>query len=121
MSSVLVVDDLELNRDLVQTVLHYRGYTTFEASGGAEALALLRTVRPDLVVTDVVMPEVDGYQLARGMRADPDTAKIPVVFYSAAYLRGVNKPPTDIAEVHRILAKDGDLSELLDAIEDALA
>jgi CheY-like chemotaxis protein len=121
MSSVLVVDDIEVNRDLVQTVLHYRGYTTFEASGGAEALAIMRTVRPDLVVTDVVMPEVDGYELARGMRSDPGTANIPVVFYSASYLRNAHRPPPELANVRRVLAKNGDLRELLDAVADALA
>lgn len=120
MTSVLVVDDLDVNRELVQIVLTHQGYLTIEAAGGAEALDTALRVRPDVVVTDVFMPDMDGYALARMIRSNPATAHIPIVFYSAAYLGGHHSPPADLDSVHRIVPKNGDLRELIDAVEDAL-
>ena len=84
--TVLVVDDMPVNRDLVRTVLGYHGHQTLEARGGAEALALLTHEHPDLVLTDVMMPGMDGFELARAIRADSSTKGIPVLFYTANYL-----------------------------------
>jgi DNA-binding response OmpR family regulator len=56
-----------------------------EASDGAEALAVVEQRRPDLVISDLLMPTMDGYELARRVRANPDLAGIPIVFYSATY------------------------------------
>jgi CheY-like chemotaxis protein len=121
-ATVLVVDDREINRTLVKAVLGYRGHEMMEAGGGAEALELLGQRQPDLVVTDVVMPGMDGYALARAIRAAPHTQRIPVLFYTANYLTVA--APGPLAEglgIARIVTKNGDLTELLDAVEDALA
>jgi len=116
MATVLVVDDRPVNRDLVRTVLGYYGHQTLEANDGAEALALLRSQHTDLVLTDVVMPGMDGYQLARAIRSDPASQRIPVLFYTANYLA-----KEAAHEVSRIVPKTGDLTALIEAVEDALS
>ena len=118
--TVLVVDDLPVNRDLVRTVLGYHGHQTIEARGGQEALALLTHEHPDLVLTDVMMPGMDGFELARAIRADSSTKSIPVLFYTANYLVQEAGGDELSGGITRIVPKTGDLTELIDAVEDAL-
>ena len=120
MATVLVVDDRPVNRDLVRTVLGYYGHVTLEAGDGAEALVLLARERPDLVLTDVVMPGMDGYQLARAIRSDPASQGVPVLFYTANYLTQESHPNAAAHGVTRIVPKTGDLTALIEAVDDAL-
>jgi signal transduction histidine kinase/DNA-binding NarL/FixJ family response regulator len=85
MASILVVDDRAPNRDYLATVLGYYGHTVAEAADGVEALASIRQARPALVITDLLMPNMDGEELARHLRDDPLTKDLPVIFYTAAY------------------------------------
>ncbi len=85
MAHILVVDDRAPNRDYLATVLGYYGHTVAEAADGVEALAGIRLARPDLVITDLLMPNMDGEELARHLRDDPLTKDLPVIFYTAAY------------------------------------
>jgi CheY-like chemotaxis protein len=122
MATVLVVDDLPANRDLVQTVLGYYGHETLAADDGAQALALLTRQHPDLVLTDVAMPGMDGYQLARAIRSDPDCWGIPILFYTANYLEKATDPSADthgVSHIH-IAPKNGDLAALIEAVQDTL-
>jgi signal transduction histidine kinase len=119
-TTVLIVDDRAVNRDLVRTVLGYHGYDVVEARDGFEAVSMLSGMHPDLVVADVLMPGMDGYQLARAIRADPQTRNIPVVFYTANYVESEIGDIARAVGVERIVTKSGDLSELLDAVHDTL-
>jgi PAS domain S-box-containing protein len=85
MATILIVDDLSTNRALLVTLLRDQGHRLLEASDGAEGLAAVRAEHPDLVITDVLMPVMDGYELVRQLRLDPATSSIPVVFYTAHY------------------------------------
>ncbi|MGE0332595.1 MAG: ATP-binding protein [Ramlibacter sp.] len=85
MALVLVVDDRAPNRDYLATVLGYYGHTVAEAADGVEALASISQARPDLVITDLLMPNMDGEELARRLREDAATRDLPVIFYTAAY------------------------------------
>jgi CheY-like chemotaxis protein len=80
------VDDHESNRELLTTLLEYRNHRTVEAGDGLEGLERARAERPDLIITDILMPAMDGYEFTRRLRADADVASVPVVFYSAHYL-----------------------------------
>jgi adenylate cyclase len=81
---VLVVDDLPANVRLLDAVLSPRGYRVLGAGSGPEALALVAEHRPDLVLLDIVMPEMDGYEVCRRLRQDPATAYLPVVMITAS-------------------------------------
>ena len=119
-SSVLVVDDVADNRDLVRTVLNHHGYDVREVDSGAAALQVLRTGAVDLVLTDVWMPGMDGFALARAIQDDPQCAGVPVIFYTAHYLAARVLADAEAAGIHRVVTKTGDLVELLDAVTDAL-
>lgn len=84
MSSVLVVDDHGPTRDALQRLFGRMGFEAAAAAGGAEALALLGDGRFDLVILDWMMPQMDGLEVLRRLRADARTAGQPVVVYTAA-------------------------------------
>ncbi|RYF66774.1 MAG: response regulator, partial [Comamonadaceae bacterium] len=85
MAKILVVDDIPVNRALVVTLVGHSGHQALEASDGAQALAMVRAERPDLVISDILMPTMDGFEFVRQMRADPELAGTQVIFYSAHY------------------------------------
>ena len=81
---ILVVDDLAQNVRLLEAVLTPKGFRVASASSGAEALAVLGSEHPDLVLLDIVMPEMDGYEICRRIRQDPRTAFLPVIMITAS-------------------------------------
>ncbi|HXL86063.1 MAG TPA: PAS domain S-box protein, partial [Gemmatimonadaceae bacterium] len=85
MATVLIVDDLSANRKFLVTLLGHQGHRVLEAADGREGLAAVQAEHPDLVITDVLMPVMDGYEFVRRLRLDPTTSGIPVVFYTAHY------------------------------------
>jgi PAS domain S-box-containing protein len=121
MATVLVVDDRASNRELARTLLTYGGHQVIEAREGAEALALAHTQHPDLVLTDILMPGMDGYELARELRAAPDTAATLIVFYTANYLESETRPFAEACGVARVLLKSADPQVLMRTIDEVLA
>jgi adenylate cyclase len=83
-ATILVVDDLPENVRLLQAVLAPRSYTVITATSGAEALERARSEPVDLVLLDVLMPEIDGYEVCRRLRADEATRFLPVVMVTAS-------------------------------------
>jgi adenylate cyclase len=82
-ATILVVDDTEANRRLLGDLLGITGYKVLSAASGAEALALIRDQRPDLVLLDVVMPGMSGYEVCRRIREIADAEMLPVVMITA--------------------------------------
>ena len=80
---ILVVDDVEKNTRLLADLLGAKGYRTSKASSGAQALELIEGTAPDLVLLDVMMPGMSGYEVCRKLRADPRHALLPVVLVTA--------------------------------------
>lgn len=80
---VLVVDDELLNRELLRDLLEAKGHSVTEAGSGREALALAAHVMPHVVLLDVMMPEMDGFEVCRQLKANPATAIIPVLMVTA--------------------------------------
>jgi CheY-like chemotaxis protein len=80
---VLIVDDTPANLALLAEMLMHRGYDVSVATNGSRALALVNAVPPDLVMLDVAMPEMDGYEVCRRLQAQSSSARIPVIFLSA--------------------------------------
>lgn len=82
---ILVVDEIQENRRLLRKTLEWHGYTVEEAGNGAEALEMARKEMPGLIISDVLMPVMDGFQLCRTLKMDKELKGIPVIFYSASY------------------------------------
>src|SRR5262245_44005646 len=80
---ILVVDDTPRNVKLLADLLAVKGYVVVTAGSGREGLALLDTAHPDLVLLDVVMPEMSGYEVCQKIRATEGTARLPVIMVTA--------------------------------------
>jgi class 3 adenylate cyclase len=80
---ILVVDDQRANVEMVAGVLHARGYEVLTAMDGESALERVRTGHPDLVVSDILMPGMNGYDLCRRLRAEPETTLLPVILVTS--------------------------------------
>ncbi len=120
MATILIVDDRESNRELLTTLLGYRGHRTVEARDGLEGLERARAERPDLIITDILMPTMDGYEFTRRLRADSEVAAVPVVFYSAHYLMQEAHALAAKCGVEYVLAKPAEPEEVLRVVEAAL-
>jgi twitching motility two-component system response regulator PilH len=83
MSTVLVVEDSLPQREMITELLRGIGLTVTVASDGMEALEQMQSQRPDMVVLDIVMPRMNGYELCRRIKADPSTQNVPVVMCSS--------------------------------------
>jgi len=121
MAKILVVDDLPANRALVVTLIGHGGHQALEASDGAEALTLVRAERPQLVISDILMPTMDGYEFVRQLRADAAIAQTQVVFYSAHYRELEARNLALACGVTQVLIKPCEPQDILDAIDEALA
>jgi two-component system alkaline phosphatase synthesis response regulator PhoP len=82
-SKILVVDDEPPIVRLMEFILAREGYVMVAAVNGEEALARVREHKPDLVLLDIMMPRIDGYEVARQLRADPEHCNIPIIMLSA--------------------------------------
>jgi two-component system, cell cycle response regulator DivK len=110
---ILVVDDQEPVRQLAAAILtQYLGARTDEAADGAEALARVAAHRPDLVLTDLMMPGVDGAELARRLKADPATRDLPIIAMSG----GPNREEALAAGCDDFIAKPFRPRELVDLV-----
>src|SRR5437868_5666162 len=85
---ILVVDDQRSNVEMLAGVLKARGYVVHSALDGQQALELVREIHPDLVLSDILMPNVDGYDLCRRLRAAPETALLPVILVTSLDAQG---------------------------------
>jgi DNA-binding NarL/FixJ family response regulator len=121
MTSVLVVDDGPTDREVLATVLRYAGYTVLEADTGELGLDLARANRPDLIIADILMPTMDGYELVRELRADASTAGIPVIFYTATYVLDEVKRLAVACGVSQIIVKPCEPEEIIRVVGEALS
>ncbi|GIF16249.1 response regulator [Actinoplanes teichomyceticus] len=113
MATILVVDDEPDLRFLMRRIFTRAGHQVVEAGNGAAALDAVRQARPDLVVTDVMMPVMDGVELIRRLRADPATMTIPILSVSSDWHLAVH---ADAA-----LAKPYERAQLVAAAERLLS
>jgi CheY-like chemotaxis protein len=83
MAKILIAEDERDIRDLVAFTLRFAGHEVFAAANGAEAVEMAPNVNPDLILMDVRMPRMTGYEACKAMKANPDLKDIPVVFLTA--------------------------------------
>ena len=119
MARVLLVDDEPILRSALRQYLEFAGHAVDEAHDGDDALVQARRQRPDIIISDVLMPRRDGMSLCRELRADPDLADVPFLFITA---RDTHSDLDD--ELRRIadgcVVKPFEPDHLLDAIERAV-
>jgi len=120
MPTILVVDDRAINREFLATLLGYVGHDVIEAPDGVEALAIARAQRPDLIITDVLMPNMDGVELADRVHDDADIAGTPIIFYTATYRVPEASVLAESCRVRTVIAKPAEPQTILDAIAAAL-
>jgi diguanylate cyclase (GGDEF)-like protein/PAS domain S-box-containing protein len=120
MAKILVIDDNDTNRKLVVTLLNFQGHRTFEAVDGADGLASARAEQPDLVISDILMPTMDGYEFVRQLRADIKLSATAVILYTAHYHEREARKLAEACRVARVLTKPCATADLVQAVEDAL-
>jgi PAS domain S-box-containing protein len=120
MATILVVDDRAVNRQFLVTLLTYAGHVVVEASDGVEALAKMRVERPGLVISDIYMPNMGGFELAACMKADSEFAAIPLFFYTATYRVPDVVPLAEKVGVTMVLPKPSEPEVILMTVAKAL-
>ena len=120
MSTVLIVEDNDKNMKLARDVLQAKGYQTLEAETGEEGVRLAKERKPDLVLMDIQLPGINGIEAFKQIRADPGTARIPVVALTASVT------PTDRSQIAAagfdgFLSKPVNLKEFIDTVQRLLA
>ena len=116
MAVVLVVDDDEFTCDAISRLLNRMGYQTACAHSGPAALTMLQDVRPDVIVLDWMMPQMDGLEVLRKLRADPKTKELPVLVYSAADDPNMQKQAAKLG-AREVVLKSGGFYPLYEQIE----
>ncbi len=117
---LLVVEDVPAVREMLEITLRFNGYTVESAANGEEALAKMAECQPDLVITDLLMPKLDGFMLAQRLRRDPNTRHLPILFISATYITPEDKDFALSLGAVRFLEKPIDTEEFLLTIAEVL-
>jgi two-component system, cell cycle sensor histidine kinase and response regulator CckA len=118
--TILVLDDRAADRGLLVVLLERAGYSVLEASAGEEALELARAERPHLVITDILMPGMNGYEFVRRLRSHPETDAIPVIFCTANYVEGEVRRLAAACGVSDFISKPSDLATVVDLVGEVL-
>jgi CheY-like chemotaxis protein len=118
-STVLLCDDEEVLRQLVRATLDNGEYEIVEAADGDESLELARSIRPDLIVLDMMMPARSGLEVLRELRQDPALSRTPVIMLTAR-ARQADQDEAAAAGADRYLAKPFSPLELISLVEDLL-
>ncbi|HEY1149281.1 MAG TPA: EAL domain-containing protein [Pseudoduganella sp.] len=119
-ATILIVDDHVLNREFLMTLLGYSGHRLLEASSGIDGLKVMESERPDLVISDILMPNMDGYEFVSRMKANPKTADVPIIFYTATYREREAMAVAEACGVRWVLPKPSDPDVILKTVHEAL-
>lgn len=120
MATILIVDTHPNDRQLLVTLLSSFGHRMLEANDGTEALEIARAELPDLIITDIVMPNMDGFTLSRRLRTEPLLSGVPVIFQTVHYLEAEIRKLANASGIQHILGKPAEPQEVLRAVHEAL-
>ena len=121
MQRVIIVDDKEQDRYLLEVLLKRSGYDVDTAGNGADALSLARKNPPDMIVSDILMPVMDGFALCREWRKDPQLSSIPFVYYTATYTDPRDEDFALQLGADRFILKPEEPVQLLETLEGVLS
>ena len=117
---ILIVEDIPHILELLEVTLKFKGYDVITARNGDEALNTLLSEKPALILTDILMPKLDGYALAQEVRSNPETRDIPIIFVSATFITPEDKEFAMSLGAVRFLEKPIEASELLLTVAEVL-
>lgn len=117
---VVTVEDEPEMIDLIKLILTRKGFEVHGANGGAEGLKIIREIKPDLVLLDLMMPEMDGWQVYQQIKGDEETEHIPVIVVTAKAQNIDKVLGLHIAKVDDYISKPFSLQELVDRVEEVL-
>ncbi|MHB1025850.1 MAG: hybrid sensor histidine kinase/response regulator, partial [Desulfobacteria bacterium] len=121
MKNILIVDDIPQNLYLLRTLLSRHGYRVTGAANGAEALEKARSERPDMVISDILMPMMDGFELCREWKRDGRLTGIPFVFYTATYTDPKDEKFALGLGAERFVVKPQETNQFLGMIEEVFS
>jgi CheY-like chemotaxis protein len=119
-AKILVVDDKPSNRRVLVAALKAARHDPFEAENGAAALDLARARQPDLVITDILMPVMDGFEFAKRLRGEAVIAATPIIFYTTTFRGPEARAMATLCGVHTVLPKPCPAKTLLAAVNKEL-
>jgi DNA-binding response OmpR family regulator len=119
MKKILIADDNDHIRELVATTIGTGQYELFEASNGEEALATAKQVKPEILLLDIGMPRMDGFDVCRELKSDPETASIHIIMLTA-YGQEKDREKGKAAGADDYFVKPFSPTELLDKITEVL-
>ena len=114
--NILYVEDNPDNRMLIRRILGSEGFTVHEAESASKALELLKSLRPDLILMDINLPEMDGYKLTANIRAFPNMKSVPIIAITANVLKGDRERSLE-AGCDGYIQKPIDIDTITDQIE----
>lgn len=117
---ILVVEDVPNVLELLEVTLRFKGYPVVTARNGQEAIEQVEKWHPALVITDILMPKMDGYSLAHRLRSDPKTRQLPLIFLSATYVTAEDKSFAVSLGAVRFIEKPIDTEEFLLTVAELL-
>ncbi len=120
MKSILIVDDIKVNLKVLEVLLSRNGYNTTSALSGKDALGLLQIKPADLIISDILMPEMDGFQFCRLCKLDENLKHIPFIFYSSTHTEATARKLAQKVGAKAFITKPADPAMLLKTIDSIL-
>lgn len=117
---LLIVEDVPDILRLLEETLKFKGYNAVTARNGQEALEMIQRERPELVITDIMMPKLDGFGLVHRLRINPETRDLPVIFLTATYVAAEDKAFALNIGVTRFIEKPVNFEKFLETIDQLL-
>lgn len=118
---LLIVEDIPNVRELLEVTLRFQGYEVISATNGQEALDILETEKPALIITDILMPKLDGFAMVQELKSNPKTQNIPVIFLSATYVTPEDRQFAMSLGASRFIEKPIDTEDFLLTIAELLS
>src|ERR1700693_589111 len=119
--TILILDDRPANRRLLLGMLTNHGHRVLEADSAVKGLKKVRKEKPDLIIADILVPKMHGYEFVRKLRRDRKIAHTPVVFFTAGYIEEESRKLAKACGVHHVIVKPVKPEEVIQIVSKALA
>src|ERR1035438_5771826 len=118
--NILIVDDIAINRKLLRVTLEAEGHTTLEAADGVEALQILASETVDAVISDILMPNMDGFRLCHALRKSERLHALPFIIYTSTYTSPDDMKLAQTVGADKYLTKPAPTADVLNALQEVI-